>query len=234
MREKVSGRRLVSLVTRASHRIGVPKSVEKSVVSPIRPIRAMWTLVRMISRSAFEPDEDYDRTHASNGVSRYGAYLVHYQHRFLDDDHLTLDAERFAAAAWLIAQPPVMTPGHVRAHPRVQATDVRWDDDQRVAVCVDLAVSAPAEAAGLAYPWRGWSRDRRGRWWAPEDYAGPSAVTLLRVAVPLTGTRLPEVCYRRGVPDVDTAKRAAYAVCVLLNRVLADVVTSDPVTADAS
>src|SRR5262245_57510639 len=125
---------------------------------------------------AFEPDEDYDHGFASNGVSRYGAYLSQHRGRFACDGKPTADAGEFAAAAWGIAQPPIMVPPYVRAHGRVQDTAVRWDDDRHLAVCVELAVSSPPEAAGLAYPWRRWTRDEHGHWLPPDDYAHPHAL----------------------------------------------------------
>jgi hypothetical protein len=182
----------------------------------------------VICQSLFTPDDEYDRNHASDGASRYGAYLAQYAALFNDDDQPTADAGRFAGAAWRIALPPVMAPGYVRAHGRVQHTQFRWDEDQRQAVCADLAVSSAPEAAELVRPWRRWTRDEHGRWHGPDDYAHPVALTVLRIAVPLTNIPLPDPCYCAGLPDTRTAKLAVRAICVTVNAALQSVVAFDP------
>ena len=183
---------------------------------------------------AFEPDEDYDHTHASDGVSRYSAYLAQRAYLFTDeDDQPTTDPELFAGAAWKITHSPIMAPGYVRAHGRVQTTSVHWDDESRSAVCVELAVSSAPEAASFTYPWRRWSRDDHGHWLPPENYARPNALTVLRIAIPLAGVTLPSPRYvagRPGCPDTETAKQAVQTLCRMLNAPLAYVLAFDPLT----
>jgi hypothetical protein len=183
---------------------------------------------------AFEPDEDYDRTHASDGVSRYGAYLAQHAYLFTDEhDQPTTDAELFAGAAWKIAHHPTMAPGYVRSHGRVQTTSVHWDDESHSAVRVELAVSSAPEAACFTYPWRRWTRDERGRWLPPENYARPNALTVLRIALPLARLTLPRPRYvpgRPGCPDTDTAKEAVQTLCRMLNASLAYMLGFDPLT----
>jgi hypothetical protein len=188
----------------------------------------------MIFIRAFEPDDDYDHTHASNGVSRYGAYLAQYAYLFTDDDDQpTTDPELFAGAAWKVAHHPTMAPGYVRTHGRVQTTSVHWDDESHPAVCVELAVSSAPEAACFTFPWRRWTRDEAGHWLAPENYARPNALTVLRIALPLTGVTLPSPRYRDGRPgrpDTATAKQAVQTLCRMLNAPLAYVLAFDPLT----
>jgi hypothetical protein len=184
----------------------------------------------MIFIRAFEPDEDYDRSHASDGVSRYGAYLARHAYLFQDDDQPTTDPELFAGAAWRVAQHATMTPGYVRAHGRVQATSTQWDDDSRLAVWVELAVSSAPEAVRFTFPWRRWTRDELGHWLAPVDYTRPNLLTVLRVAIPLTGVALPSPRYVNGRPDTATAKQAVSIICRTLNAPLAHVLAFDPLT----
>ena len=185
----------------------------------------------MIFIRAFEPDDDYDQAHASDGASRYGAYLANHAYLFTDDDNEpTTDAELFAGAAWRVAQSPTMAPGYVRAHGRIQATSTHWDDESRLAVCVELAVSSAPEAACFTFPWRRWTRDDVGHWAAPSDYARPNALTVLRMALPLTGVSLPRPCYQHGRPDTATAKQAVAIICRTLNAPLAYVLAFDPLT----
>jgi hypothetical protein len=182
---------------------------------------------------AFEPDEDYDRAHASDAVSRYGVYLAQHAYMFTDEDHgqPTTDPVLFAGAAWQIANSQTMEPGYVRAHGRVQVTEVRWDYEANPAVCVALAVSFAPEAAGFTYPWRRWTRDELGHWVCRLDFTRPTAVTTLRVEVPLTGVDLPSPCYLDrvpGCPDTAAAKQAVAILCRLLNAALAHVLAFDP------
>lgn len=182
----------------------------------------------MACQPVFATDDEYDRIYASNGVSRYSAYLAQYAALFKDGDDPTTDVGRFAGVAWRIALSPIMSPGYVRAHGRVQRVEIRWDEEQRLAACVDLAVSSAPEAAGLAYPWRRWVCDDGGRWHEPDDFAHPTALTILRVAVPLAGVPLPDPRYRRDVPDTRAAKQAVRAICVTVNAAVRSVVAFDP------
>jgi hypothetical protein len=84
--------------------------------------------------AAFWIDQEYDRDQASDGISRFGAYvrqstaLTEYWDGTWDDPG-TLQA-CFAAAAWSTATGPVMAPGYVRHHPRVLTGTVAcntWD-----------------------------------------------------------------------------------------------------------
>ena len=188
----------------------------------------------MIFIRAFEPDEDYDQAHASDGVSRYGAYLaqprlpVHRRRRRADHRPGTVRGRRLA-----VAQHPTMAPGYVRWHGRVQATSTHWDDESQPAVCVELAVSSAPEAACFTFPWRRWIRDELGHWLPPENFARPNALTVLRIAIPLSGVTLPRPRYvggRPGCPDTATAKQAVQTICRVLNAPLAYVLAFDPLT----
>ncbi len=66
--------------------------------------------------TAFWADRDYDREFASDGISRYGAYLRDASFEpWTDDDQ----AVEWAVFAWERATGPVMSPGYVRCHSRV-------------------------------------------------------------------------------------------------------------------
>src|SRR6516225_11829944 len=122
--------------------------------------------VRMTSPThpAFWVDRDYDRSHASDGNSRYGAYLRDAAFEpWTDHDQ----AVEWAVFAWRRATGPVMSPGYVRYHPRVLAAQLErsgWDGS--LAAAVTLISSRPqelktAQACGLklgdrqAY-WQDW------------------------------------------------------------------------------
>ena len=77
--------------------------------------------------TAFWVDRDYDRAHASDDTSRYGAYLRDATFEpWTDHDQ----AVEWAAFAWRRATGSVMSPGYVRYHPQVLAAQLErssWD-----------------------------------------------------------------------------------------------------------
>lgn len=124
--------------------------------------------------TAFWIDEDYDQAHASDGVSRYGAYVRDRTQEFAEcwdgmcpTDHDAMLAE-FASTAWRTATGPIMAPGYVRYHPRITGASLaRSGWDSSLTATVDLVVPWPAQLAA--------SRDwQRGAWWRdwPTEYRG--------------------------------------------------------------
>jgi hypothetical protein len=114
--------------------------------------------------AAFCVDADYDREHASDGVSRYGAYLRDARFEpWTDEDQ----AVELAVFAWERATGPVMSPGYVRYHPRIlTARLARSDWDGSLIARVDVLTGQPE------YLRRPRSDDVRGFWrdW-PDEYS---------------------------------------------------------------
>lgn len=132
-----------------------------------------------MSARTFVVNDAYDRDMASDGCSRYGAYLRERCAMFYDDDEPETDSVRFALAAWRVAQPPIMWPGYVRSHPRVVGQREHWDDDGRPAVAVELAIgmSSSISRSIASNSWRDWCRDSVGeRWVEPYDNDQASSV----------------------------------------------------------
>lgn len=174
---------------------------------------------------AFRVDAYRDREQASDGVSRFGAYLRDRAGWFAD---LAGFPAEFAAAALRVALPPVMSPGYVVTHPRVREVGAHWDDEGRWAVEVTVVSQLPPAVAGVCRRWRGWRRERDGfggaqRWADPYDNDLPAALPLLLLRVPVPVDCLPAPCYRRGAPDPATAARAVTAVVGVLNRAVTPV-----------
>jgi hypothetical protein len=127
-----------------------------------------------MTTSAFWIDYGYDADHASDGLSRYGAYVRGATDGLFAEcwdgtwDSPEYRAARFAAAAWQTGTGPVMAPAYIREHPRVLSACIEvstWDGSLFTAV--DLAAPWPAPLAT--------SRDwRDGHWltWPIEQTLG--------------------------------------------------------------
>ena len=89
--------------------------------------------------TAFWVDRDYDHEHASDGTSRYGAYLRDATFEpWTDRDQ----AVEWAVFAWRRATGPVMSPGYVRYHPAVLAARLErsgWDGN----LVADVTLASP-------------------------------------------------------------------------------------------
>ncbi|WP_084427658.1 hypothetical protein [Kibdelosporangium aridum] len=176
----------------------------------------------------FRPDDVYDRDQASDGVSRYGAYLARHRGKFLDfDEQPTTGRLEFAANAWRVASSPIMAPPYVKSNPRVQSAEVMWDEFGHMAVDVVIgakgALTLPRE---LRYKARGWQRDSLSprRWFDPQDPQHLTVLPMVLVRVPITLGDLPEPVYRdTATPETLTAKDAVWEICAMLNRVVAGV-----------
>jgi hypothetical protein len=174
-------------------------------------------------------DRDHDRASASDGVSRYGAYLADHAGRFDPwgeaPDGVTLDPVEFAIAAFNVATGPIMSPGYVRWHGRVQDHGAtRSEDDGHLVVSVTLAVPSPVR---LPWDWRGWERDFHDRYLEPDDRR-PVGLARLELRWPVGTDQLPTPARprRAGVPNLGDAARAVQAVVAAVNA------TVGPVLAD--
>jgi hypothetical protein len=174
-------------------------------------------------------DRAYDRAAASDGVSRYGAYLA--DHAGLFDlwgeaaDGVTADPVEFAIAAFKVATGPIMSPGFVRWHGRVQGHQAgRSEDDGRLLLSVTLATPSPVR---LPCDWRGWERDFHNRYLEPDDRRPTGLCRLeLRWPVPTDRVPIPRRPQRPGVPNLADATGA---VVVLVEQVNA---TGGPMLAE--
>jgi hypothetical protein len=123
--------------------------------------------------AAFWIDYDYDREHASDDVSRFGAY-VRQSSMFAASwdgtwDHPQVRQVRFAEAAWVTATTPVMSPGFVRRHPRMISAAVQVNtSDATLAGAVQLVTPWPHALASS----RDWRRDVWWQDWPTETLGG--------------------------------------------------------------
>src|SRR6266536_5502881 len=106
-----------------------------------RPTVAISGDTTMGADQVFTLHDVYDHAHASDGVSRYGAYLAQNARRFrYGGEKHTPDPTEFAAAAFVVAGPPIMSPPYVGTHPRVLHAAPHWDADRRCALQLELAI----------------------------------------------------------------------------------------------
>jgi hypothetical protein len=165
-------------------------------------------------------EAEWDRTNASDGVSRYGAYLRGHTERFepffdAGADGVTLDSVEFAVAAFAVATGPIMSPGFLAWHPRVRDHQAsRTEEDGRLLLSVTFAAPTPVR---LSSPWWGWQQEF-GRFVDPRDRQH-AALTRLELRWPLATPRLhqPQPPTSPGVPNLSDAKAAVRVVVEEIN-----------------
>lgn len=184
----------------------------------------------MAADRVFVLHDVYDLAHASDRRSRYGAYLAQNTRRFRGEDgRPTSDSAEFAAAAFVIASAPIMSPPYVSTHPRVVFAAPRWDEDRRCGLVIDLATPVSSSVADhLPTRATGWEHDpSTGRHFPPEGNDALAAYSRLTVRLPLPVDLLPSPAYTAmGIAEVETAKRAvrvlsSHANCVLTHLIVA-------------
>jgi hypothetical protein len=169
-------------------------------------------------------DSDWDRTNASDGVSRYGAYLRGHTELF---DYswgeapggITQDPGEFAIAALQVATGPIMSPGYVRWHPRVLDYKLSHGEDPepgRLVCTVTLATCLPL---WLGSPWWSWT-ERFGDPWREPDDARHAALARLELRWPLPVATLPRPHQpaRLGQPNLRDAKASVLALVAQINQ----------------
>jgi hypothetical protein len=168
-------------------------------------------------------DADWDRTNASDGVSRYGAYLRGHTEAFApldgpDAGGITLDPGEFAAAALRVATGPIMSPGYVCWHPRVLDHTVGHGQDPepgRLVCVVTLAISLPVR---LGSPWRSWTERFGDPWCEPDgDRHAALASLALRWLLPTSALPRPRPPAASGEPNLRDAKASVAALVAEIN-----------------
>ncbi len=154
--------------------------------------------------TAFWLDDDYDHDQASDGISRYNRYLrdraasIAEIANFYDD--VTVP---FAVRAWEIANGPIMAPGLVRRHGRVDGvTLTRSEWDGELIANVSLVVPAPSVLRNATDPDGRWYKDRRRNSWANNNFEGVTGEDLAQPGGYLVTTS--EVIWRLGAANLPT------------------------------
>jgi hypothetical protein len=179
----------------------------------------------MTTATAFWIDHDYDREHACDGVSRYGAYV---RAATSGPDAGGDQVAELAVRAWTLATGPVMAPGYVRCHPAIRLARLeRSDWDGSLLASIDLVtgqarhLTGPRAGARQCW-WQDWPRERNP-WTGTDAWYEPSGQDLarspyllyqasLRFTVPQTGLAKPPA--RPGTPRLVARCRDTVAALV--------------------
>ncbi|MFG2903685.1 hypothetical protein ACGF13_01265 [Kitasatospora sp. NPDC048286] len=173
-----------------------------------------------------------DRRDASDGHSRYGAYIAHHADRFHEDGE-PLRPVDFAAAAWRTATSPVMAPGYAVVRPDLDRVEVYVDHDGGAQFCAKVGLRHNALAhrpTGRLLDWERSPWSRPGESWpalvSPERTDRPAVLVTATVLLPIPDTILvAPTTARPGRTLTDEAKAVVAALAEHANRNLAPLVT---------
>ncbi len=109
-------------------------------------------------------DHKYDRDNATNGESRFTAYVNKLRREFADweDMDRPTSPEKFAAAAWRVATGPIMSPGYARIRPDLHKVTAHPDTEEG-GLYVELQVPLQhhlLRTGQMDSRWADWSTDR--------------------------------------------------------------------------
>lgn len=175
-------------------------------------------------------DEESDRTGASNGYSRYGAYLDSRPTEFHEDEQpdTPLEAEDFAAAAWRVATPPVLI-GYVVQRPDINSITAAYTEngDLLFKVEVPLWHGDLSSDRRPRYPWQDWTTqydiaardDTYRRAFEPDIKGGrPAVLTVTNILVSAAGWDLPAPRHTRGRGLAEEAQHVVREIARQVNR----------------
>lgn len=180
--------------------------------------------------SVFVVQDVYDLEYGNDGRSRLDAYLAQNSRRFRGQDAvLTSSSAAFAAAAFVVATVPIMSPPYLSAHPRVVYAAARWDEKGRCGLVLEFAAPMATPLAEQLPPQaRGWDHDPgAGRFFPSEDNDQLAVYSRLTVRIPFPVDALPEPVYTAtGMAEVGTVKRALRLLADHANSVLAPIIAT--------
>lgn len=170
-------------------------------------------------------DHEHDRASASDGVSRYGAYLRQRADWFRE----VYSPATFAATAWRVATGPVMSPGLVRMRPDLNGVTLDFDEGGEGILRATVRVPLPyycvrGASDRLRYPVADWHTERTWdpdgtRYDAPrasQDYA--AVLITAAVLIPIDTAHLPHAdADDYGPVDRIAATRAVLELATQIN-----------------
>ncbi|MFF2118221.1 hypothetical protein ACFVXH_12930 [Kitasatospora sp. NPDC058184] len=176
-------------------------------------------------------DDTADRESASDGHSRYGAYIARHAGHFHEDGEPLRPAE-FAAAAWRTAISPVMAPGYAAVRPDIDRIEVYVDPDGGAQLCAKIGLRHSVLAhrpAGRLLDWERAPWSRPGEAWpalaSPERTDRPAVLVTATVLLPVPDTILvTPTTARPGHTLTDEAKTVVATLAEHANHNLAPLV----------
>lgn len=176
-------------------------------------------------------DETGDRTGASNGYSRYAAYIDARPTQFheYEDPETPLSANEFAMAAWDVATPPVLI-GYVNVRPDIASITTTFTENGDLVVKVEVPLWHRDLAADRRprYPWQDWTTqydiatrdDKYRRAFEPDIKADrPAVLTVANILVPTIGWELPHPQrHTNSRALVEEAKQAVHEIARRVNQ----------------
>lgn len=123
-------------------------------------------------------DDEYDRDRASNGDSRYAAYLRQNANLFRDawsDEPAPVeDPVEFAVHAWRVATGPVMSPGYVQWRSDLHGVSLHRDENDGTLFAEVRVPLRHGQVGGngkrFPYTWQDWETEQT---WGPGDLQYP-------------------------------------------------------------
>ncbi|WP_457029449.1 hypothetical protein [Kitasatospora sp. P5_F3] len=170
-------------------------------------------------------DDVYDRERASDGHSRYGAYLADRAEQF-GGPRDPLTPVEFAMTAWHIATSPVMSPGYVLIRPDLATLTTDRDEEGNLHLRAELPITHRALAVRPATRMDDWDTYRDAwnpsPWQArvqPETVTHPALLTtaVFLIPVPLHLLTAPAGGYH-GRSTTQEAKRTVQALAQHANQ----------------
>jgi hypothetical protein len=190
--------------------------------------------------TAFWVDRDYDREHASDATSRYGAYLRDATFEPWTD---TDQAVEWAVFAWERATGPVMSPGYVRYHPRVLGAHLErsgWDGSLVAGVTlvspwpqeIKTALAGAVRLGGREAYWQDWPAEYLGGdttcYYEPSEAdvaARPYLLASLSLQLTVPSAALPEPP-ATSAALLNAGQQAVAVVVAELNRIVGPVLAA--------
>lgn len=175
-------------------------------------------------------DDATDRSRASDGVSRYGAYLRNSISEFWEFDGTVASPIEFAAAAWRNATSPIMGPGYAQIRADINGIRITAGESGEGDYAIEITIPLHRSAlkpfpSHLGLPELGdWHRegspfsDHKG-FWDPK-YTRPALLTTTRLLIPIVDSMLPtpDPATTAGAVWLADAKAAVRAVADIVNR----------------
>jgi len=184
-----------------------------------------WTPTTLVS-----VDEDSDRERATNGYSRYGAYIADRPEKFheYEEPGTPLTAAEFAAAAWEVATPPILV-GYVNRRPDLEKVTTAFTDNGDLLLKVSVPLwhgDLPADRRPR-HPWQDWTteydyatRDDKYRHVYEPEIKGdrPAVLTVSHILIPTADWDLPAPQHTKGRALVEEAKHVVHEIARRVNQ----------------